>query len=133
MSAAVDIALSALRRVAGAGLPAAAPALQGGSFAARAACLLLLPASAACLADSALERLDLRVPGRQQAAPRFMLVAEPVTELRRDVDAPRLAFVANESPVDLPVGALRMRLSEGSSVSLRPRRGGVALSWRKRF
>ncbi|MBZ8140927.1 hypothetical protein CLD22_13575 [Rubrivivax gelatinosus] len=105
--------------------------------AARALCAaLLLPAGFACQAnDSVLERLDLRVSRPERHAPRFMLVPEPAFTMPapNTLSRPTLAFKDGEGPLSLPVGALRVRLSGDSSLSLRPRSHGLSVAWRKRF
>lgn len=98
---------------------------------------LLLPLTLSCqAADERTGPLDLRVPrSGGHAAPRFAIVPEPAfaTPPALVLARPALAFEKGEGPVSLPRGALRMQLSGDASLSLRPRRNGLAVAWRKRF
>lgn len=46
---------------------------------------------------------------------------------------PLLEFRRGEGANALPAGALKVQLSESSSIALRPRGGGLALTWRARY
>ncbi|EGJ12511.1 hypothetical protein [Rubrivivax benzoatilyticus] len=99
--------------------------------------LLLLPLAGATLAAEPRSAVpDLRTSRHPPAAgPRLMIVPEPAFASPQAALAARpvLAFEDGEGPVVLPRGALRVQLSGDASLTLRPRRDGLAIAWRKRF
>lgn len=97
---------------------------------------LLLPLCLSCQAgDGRGGALDLRMPRSERPLPRLLIVPEPAfaTPPAQSLSRPALAFEDGEGPVSIPRGALRVQLSGDASLSLRPRRNGLAVAWRKRF
>lgn len=97
---------------------------------------LLLPLWLSCHAgDGRSGALDLRMPRAERPLPRLFIVPEPAfaSPQAPALARPVLAFESGEGPVAIPKGALRVQLSGDASLSLRPRRHGLAVAWRKRF
>lgn len=97
---------------------------------------VLLPLWLSCQAgDGRGGALDLRMPRADRAMPRLFIAPEPAfaSPPALALARPTLAFEDGEGPVSIPKGALRVQLSGDASLSLRPRRHGLAVAWRKRF
>ncbi|MGC4080348.1 MAG: hypothetical protein QM702_25535 [Rubrivivax sp.] len=96
----------------------------------------LLPLCLSCQAGDTRGPLDLRMPRAERTMPRLFIVPEPAfatPPAHATLSRPVLAFEDGEGPVAIPRGALRVQLSGDASLSLRPRRNGLAVAWRKRF